>query len=205
MTAEPTSSRFELRHAATDRASIVVVPERRMLAIDGLGDPSGTDFRFAGETLRTVADLVRHRVAKRQGGEHPANPIECAWWTNHEPPPEDVPLAFADRSSWHWQQMIELPHLAADEDAAAAIEEVRSRAGRPVPLVRVVRFREGRSAQILHVGGPSGEAASVRRLYDALASEGLRPRGHLHEIWIADFERVPEERARSILRLPVEP
>jgi hypothetical protein len=131
--------------------------------------------------------------------------LECAWWTHPEPPSQDLASSFADRSTWHWQQMIEIPSEATDDDATAAIDEARARAGRPVPLLRLIRFAEGRSAQILHVGGPSNEYRSVQALYDAVAAAGLRPHGHLHEIRTADYQRVPDERARSILRLPIEP
>ena len=59
-----------------------------------------------------------------------------------------------------------------------------------------IQFAEGRSAQILHVGGPADEHRSVVALYDAVAREGLHPHGHLHEIRLADYERVPDSRAR---------
>lgn len=204
MTVEPASDRFELRHAATDRALIVVVPERRMLAIDGLGDPRAADFVFASKTLRIAGELLRLRVARQYGVNRRVGVLECAWWTHPEPPSTDLASAFADRSTWHWQQMMEIPSEATDEDVAATIDEARAQADRPVPLLRLIRFAEGRSAQILHVGGPASEHRSVQALYDAVARAGLRPHGHLHEIRTADYERVPDERARSILRLPIE-
>ncbi|HEX5147585.1 MAG TPA: hypothetical protein VFW02_00800, partial [Candidatus Limnocylindrales bacterium] len=194
----------ELRHAATDRAMIVVVPERRMLAIDGLGDPRSTDFTFASQTLRTAGELLRAILIRELGIERRVGVLECAWWTHPEPPSLDLAEAFADRSTWHWQQMIEIPSEATDDDVAAAIDEVRDRSGRPAPLVRLIRFAEGRSAQILHVGGASTQHRSVQALYDAVRAAGLRPHGHLHEIRTADHERVPADRARSILRLPIE-
>lgn len=204
MTTEPASDSFELRHAATDRAMIVVVPERRMLAIDGLGDTRSTDFTFASQTLRTAGELLRAILIREHGIERRVGVLECAWWTHPEPPSLDLAEAFADRSTWHWQQMIEIPSEATDDDVAAAIDEVGARAGRPVPLVRLIRFAEGRSAQILHIGGASTQYRSVQALYDAVRVAGLRPHGHLHEIRTADHERVPADRARSILRLPIE-
>jgi hypothetical protein len=203
MTAEP-SDRFELRHAATDRATIVVVPERRMLAIDGLGDPRASDFLLASETLRGAGELLRARVAREHGVKSPPALLECAWWTHPEPPSGDLAEAFADRRTWHWQQMLEVPSDASDEDAETAIVEARSGAAGPSPYVRLIRFSEGRSAQILHVGGPATQPRSVMALYDAVAAAGLRPHGHLHEIRTADYDRVPDGRARSILRLPIE-
>ena len=205
MPTELPSDSFELRHAATDHPTIVVVPERRMFAIDGLGDPRMAGFVLASDTLRATEELVRARVRRTSGRKAPPAALECAWWTHPEPPSQDLAVSFADRSNWHWQQMIEIPPEATDEDAQASIDEARATAGRPSPAIRVIRFAEGRSAQILHVGGPSDEYRSVVALYDAVAREGLRPHGHLHEIRLADYERVPDDRARSILRLPIEP
>lgn len=204
MATELPSTRFELRHAATDKPTFVVVPERRMFAIDGLGDPRLAAFRLASDTLRAVHERVRARVQKTTGRKIDPAVLECAWWTHPEPPSQDLASSFADRSTWHWQQMVEIPAEATDEDAQRAIDETRASFERPVPLVRVIQFAEGRSAQILHVGGPADEYRSVVALYDAVAREGLRPHGHLHEIRLADYERVPDGRARAILRLPIE-
>jgi hypothetical protein len=198
------SDRFELHHAATDRATLVVVPERRMFAIDGLGDPQMPGFVLASDTLRASEGQVRSRVQRATGRKVEPAVLECAWWTHPEPPAQDLASSFADRSNWHWQQMIEIPAEATDEDAQASIDEARAAFGRPAPGVRVIRFAEGRSAQILHVGGPADEHRSVMALYDAVEKEGLHPHGHLHEIRLADYERVPDGRARSILRLPIE-
>ena len=204
MATELPSDRFELRHAATDRATFVVVPERRMFAIDGLGDPRLPAFVLASDSLRAVDERVRASVQKATGRRIDPAVLESAWWTHPEPPSQDLAASFADRSTWHWQQMIEIPPEVSDEDAQRSIDETRAEFDRPVPLVRVIRFAEGRSAQILHVGGPADEHRSVVALYDAVAREGLRPHGHLHEIRLADYERVPGGRARSILRLPIE-
>ena len=204
MPAELPSDEIELRHAATDHATIVVVPERRMFAIDGLGDPRTTGFMLASDTLRATGEALRTRVQREHGHKIARGVLECAWWTHPEPPSEDLATSFADRSTWHWQQMLEIPSEAGDEDAQAAIEESRSNAGPSSPAVRLIQFAEGRAAQILHVGGPATEYRSVVALYDAVNNAGLRPHGHLHEIRLSDYERVPGHRARSILRLPIE-
>jgi hypothetical protein len=205
MATELPSDRFELRHAATDRATFVVVPERRMFAIDGLGDPRLAAFVLASDSLRAVEERVRGRAQKATGHRIDPAVLECAWWTHPEPPSQDLASSFADRSTWHWQQMIEIPPEATDEDAQRSIDETRAEFDRPLPLVRVIQFAEGRSAQILHVGGPADEHRSVVALYDAVAREGLHPHGHLHEIRLSDYERVPDGRARAIIRLPIEP
>jgi hypothetical protein len=199
------STPLELRHAATDHAVIVVVPERRLLAIDGVGDPRGNDFRHATTILRSVGERLRVRVPRDRTNDAPGGGLEVAWWIHPEVPPDEMAASFADRSSWHWQQMLEVPHFATDADAMAVIDEARTAAGGGWPLVRLIRFTEGTAAQILHVAGSGDEADSIRKLFSAVASAGRRARGHVHQIILADPDFVPAERARSIFRLPIEP
>ncbi|MGH2475314.1 MAG: hypothetical protein ACRDIL_08600 [Candidatus Limnocylindrales bacterium] len=205
MTSQPLADLLELRHAATDRATIVVVPERTLLVIDGVGAPTATDFRYATQILRQVELALRQRLRRERPGESRTPVVESAWWIHPELPPNEMAAAFADRSAWHWQQMIEVPSASTEADIDAAIEAVRQGAGRPFALVRAIQFAEGRSAQILHIGGVTTETDSVQKLYQALDDAGLRSRGHLHQIHLAEAARVPAERVRSIIRLPIEP
>lgn len=204
MTDAPINDPFELRHAATDRATIVDVPERRLLAIDGVGSPEADDYRLASQVLRNALANIAGRLHRQGWTGQPTRVLETAWWLHPEVPPDQTAEAFKDRRVWHWQQMIELPHSATPEDVEAAIDHTRLEAGRAVPLVRIIHFVEGFSAQILHVGSAPVDEA-VRRLYLAVGEQGLQPRGHLHELRLADAQSVPQGRERSILRLPVEP
>jgi hypothetical protein len=124
MTQEPDDI-IALRHAATDRATIVTVPERRMIALDGVGAPSGTPFRRAIETLHEIADRLRARLHTVHRIESRIGAVECAWWMHPEPPANEAPELFEDRATWHWQLMIEVPTRAGDDDVEAAIDEAR--------------------------------------------------------------------------------
>ena len=198
------SDPFELRHAATDRATIVVVPERRLLAVDGLGSPASGTFRLASTTLRDIAGELRSALHRTRGLDTRVGILECAWWIHPEVTPDAMADAFVDRTSWHWQQMLEIPPRATDDEASIAIDATRRTAGREVPLIRLIHFVEGRSAQILHLGGVATEPEAVRRLVAAVAEAGARPSGHLHELYLAPPDQVPVSRARTILRLPIE-
>ena len=193
-----------MRHASTAHAIFVVVPERRFLAVDGLGEPGADDFRVATAALRIVADIVLRRL--RQTGNATATRIgvvECLWWPPMPLSPSDLPLAFADRSAWHWRQLIELPVLATEAGALAAIDEARRSAGRDVALVRRLDLTEGSAAQVLHVGPTSAEPIAVRKLFDGIAEANLRPDGRLHTLMLTDPAASPDGIGRSIMRQPV--
>jgi len=100
--------------------------------------------------------------------------------------------------------MVEVPDSSTESSVADAIDETRRQGDRDVPLVRLIHFAEGRAAQILQVGGHEGEPRSVGKLFRFVADSGLRPRGDLHQLVLADPDVVPRERGRSIFRLPIE-
>jgi hypothetical protein len=201
----PTASNFlELRHASTARAIFVVAPERRFLAVDGIGEPGAADFRYATSALHTVADIVLQRL--RRAGIATATRAgvgECLWWPPQPLSPGELPAAFADRTSWHWRQLIELPGQAAETDALAAIDEARRGAGRDLALVRRLDLTEGSAAQMLHVGPLSAEPVTLRMLFDGIAEANLRPEGRLHTLVLTDANVSPQGIGRSILRQPV--
>jgi serine/threonine protein kinase len=89
-------------------------------------------------------------------------------------------------------------------DRVVAVKVPRINDLREKPLLHVITLTEGRAAQMLHLGGSASAAATLRALFDLLASSGLHPHGHIHELRIADESDVPAGRARSILRVPVD-
>jgi len=198
------SSSLELRHASTDHPIFVVVPPRRFLAIDGIGRPEASGYGEAALLLRTVAEWLRERRAR--SGLPVATRIgvlECLWWPPADLSPEDLADAFADRSGWHWRLMIEIPQLVSDEEAALAIEEGQRLEGGAEALIHTVELTEGPVAQLLHVGGHATMPGTVRHLFDALAAASLTAGGPIHALHVADADRVPPERARCIVRVPV--
>lgn len=204
MTPATASSFLELRHASTDHPIFVVVSERRFYAIDGIGEPGAADFRLATSALRLVVEILLRRL--RQAGSATATRAgiaECAWWPPSPLTPAELPVAFGDRSTWHWRQLRELPSRATESDANDAIDEARRDAGRDVALIRRLDLNEGSAAQMLHVGPRGTEAVTVRRLFDAIADAGLQPVGPLHTLTLADPEVAAHGLGRSILRQPV--
>ena len=204
MTGPLASNFLELRHASTEHAIFVVVPERAFFAIDGVGEPGAADFRLATSELHAVIEVLLRRL--RRAGISTATRagvIECGWSPPRGVPPSELPAAFRDRSRWHWRQMIELPAGSTETQAQAAVEASRVQAGRSRALVRCLTFTEGPAAQLLHVGSRGTEPVTVDRLFRAIEGAGLRPDGELHALQLADAEVAPHGVGRSILRQPI--
>jgi hypothetical protein len=199
----PLSDRFELRHAASDRVLPVKVPSRRLLAIAGFGPPGTPDYLLALRALRLADQAVRAALSAAGWTGLVRGAAECMWQPPPEVPSASIVGSFVGRTDWRWQQLVELPRQAGPDDAAAAIDRVREGAGRERPLIHVVEARESEALQILSVGGPTAEADALRRLVDAMAADGVEGEGAIHQLFVSDPERVPRDRWRSILRVPI--
>jgi hypothetical protein len=193
---------LELWHASTDHPVVVVVPERRFLAIGGAGHPGTLEFSVAADVLRNAADRVRAGIPRGRFGS-PRTIVEVIWSIPTNLTVDEIVESFTHHGSHRWCQLIELPAGVADAAAAAAIDEGRRQAGRAEPLVRLMSLTEGLAVQILSTDG-HGEAQSIMDLFRFLSESGFRIRGDLRQVVLADPDVVPRERARSIFRVPID-
>jgi hypothetical protein len=195
------SSPFELRHASTHRPLLVIVPERRLLAINGAGPREAADFDLATIFLRTVGAIVRGMALRDRHAEPVRSVLEVSWTIDPALTVDEIVDVLSSRTP-RWCQMIELPHIATESMATEAIDEARRKGRRDVPLVRLTHLTEGPAVQILHLG-KDDELSSVRKLYALVEESGFRAGGDLHELLLADRNVVGQARARSILRVPI--
>jgi hypothetical protein len=79
-----------------------------------------------------------------------------------------------------------------------------ARLGEPPASLRLERYPEGLSVQIMHVGPPSAEGSTIARLHgEFLPAHNLIPNGHHHEIYLNDPNRVAPPKLKTVLRQPV--
>lgn len=194
---------IELRHASTDRPNVVVVPERRLLAIEGSGHPGASGFRLAASVLRATHDAVRAALRRDRFGVGRRPVFEIVWLTDPAWPLDELVRCLAERDAIRWRQMLELPAAAGDDLIARAIEAVRVEHGGDAPVPGVFVSIEGRSAQLLHIGPTDDLSPTVARLHRFITDAGWRPDGRIHQLVYGDPETVPSSRARSIIRMPI--
>lgn len=175
----------------------------------GRGDPSGAAYQAAMSALYAVTFTLK---MSRLGPWQPEGyfdyvlpPLEGFWWTEeggHD-------LLSVPRSTWRWTSALRAPEYATPQVLRWALEEcARKKPGVDLSGVRLETVTEGLCVQCLHVGPYDAETAAMERMMTFAGEQGLRPsddpaRRH-HEIYLGDPRRVPPEKWRTILRLPVE-
>jgi len=191
---QTTDPLLRLYDAPVGRVEVVDVPEIQFLMIDGAGDPATEpSYQLAIAALFAAGGAL----------QTPARPLEGLW--SIAAGPSDLDDVFARRDEWRWTLLLAQPEEITEADLAAALGATRPGADLPnLDAVRLETFHEGRAAQTTHVGPIEQERPAIDRVERFIASQGARPRGRHHEIYLSDFRETPAERLRTIIRQPLE-
>jgi len=83
--------------------------------------------------------------------------------------------------------------------------EAGRRKNNPVslPFVRFEPFKEGRAAQILHVGPFSEEGPTIEKVHSFIQNHANRRTGKHHEIYLSDIRRAAPEKWKTVVRQPM--
>lgn len=135
------------------------------------------------------------------GKDYVVGPLEGLWWA------DDMDDFLARRKdNWQWRLLIHVPDWITGgmvEDAKQTALDKKKQAA--IADVRPETLREGRCAQVLHIGPYDDETPMLTRLHrDYLPANGLREAGVHHEIYLNDPRRTDPAKLRTILRQPVE-
>jgi hypothetical protein len=187
--------------ASATKPVLVEVPALGFLMVDGEGDPNtSAAFQEAIEALYGLSYTLKFTSKMGGGADWKVMGLEGLWWA-------DGPEAFRTRrkDEWRWTLMVAQPDVVTAEMVEAAAETLRQKKN-PAALdrVRLERFEEGLSAQILHVGPYSEEGPTIERLQAFIRDEGHEPAGKHHEIYLSDARRTAPEKLKTLLRHPVE-
>ncbi|EEG77399.1 GyrI-like domain-containing protein [Dethiobacter alkaliphilus] len=190
----------ELYRPSAKKVKLVNVPRMGFLMIDGEGDPNTAPrFRQAVKALYSLSHRLRFMVKQgRAAVDYKVMPLEGLWQTR-----DGAPLDPQNRDAFQWTLMIMQPDFVTPELFLEAREAV---AKKKVPLledVRLDRYAEGLSAQILHIGFNSGKATVVDTIYRFAQEQGYEPTGCHHEIYLGDHRRTASEKRKTVIRYKV--
>jgi hypothetical protein len=109
---------------------------------------------------------------------------------------------------WREPSRYTLLMMQPDHVTSAMFEQAvaDSRAKRPnaaLGRIRLERWREGSSVQIMHIGPYADEPATLDKMDSFVQEHGFEFHGHHHEIYIGDPTRSKPENLKTVLRHPV--
>jgi hypothetical protein len=201
MTAK-TDPKRELRqfYSARQTPEVVDVPELSFLMIDGHGDPNRSPrYQAAVQALYAVSYALKFAIKRAGGPDYTVAPLEGLWWA------EDMASFIVENKSvWDWTMMIMQPAEATPELVEQTGRDVAQKKQLPAAAeLRLQRYAEGASAQLLHLGPYAAEGPTIARLHAFIHEHGYQKRGKHHEIYLGDPRRTAPERLKTIIRQPV--
>ena len=181
--------------------AFVDVPAMDFVMIDGQGDPNtAPSYRTAIEWLYAVSYAIKF-ASKDLGQDYFVPPLEGLWWAAD---PKD--FAAGNKANWHWTMMVMVPDFIPADMYAAGVTKAAEKLGTAPATLRLERYDEGRSLQIMHLGSYDEEGPALEHLHDVeLPARQLVPNGHHHEIYLNAPGRTAPAKLKTILRQPVRP
>ena len=184
---------------------VVDVPEFSFIALDGVieaGVGPGDSESFAQDmgALYGVAYALKFMSKLRE--EDPIDftlmALEGLWST------ESGMYEHGRNEPWLYTLLMMQPDHITEDMFLRAIEEAGVKRPNPaLERLRLERWREGTSIQIMHLG-PYAEEPKTIGMMDVYAEEhGYRLHGRHHEIYLGDPRRARPENLRTILRHPI--
>ena len=190
-------------YTAKKEPKIVEVPEMNFIMIDGKGNPNSNisqDFQDAINALFPLAYTIKFMIKKSELEiDYGVLPIEGMWWA------DDMDDFKRDnKDNWKWTLMIMQPPFVERVHFNTAFQEVKKKKD-PIALskVRFAPFKEGLSAQIMHIGPYSEEGPTIEKLHDFITNNGYQLTGKHREIYLSDVRRAKPENLKTIIRQPI--
>ncbi len=179
--------------------SLVDVPGMLFAMIDGEGDPNVSPvYANTVQWLYGVSYALKF-ASKADGRDYGVLPLEGLWWAD-----DMDDFVRGDKPKWKWTSLIAQPDWITPAMFAAAVAKTKGKLGDPPATLRLERFAEGLSVQIMHLGPYAAEGPTIARLHkEYLPAHGLAENGHHHEIYLSDPRRVASEKLKTVIRQPV--
>lgn len=190
------------------RPGLVDVPAMNFLAVRGKGDPNTPDgeYQKAMGLLYAVAFTIKmsklgdHRIEGYF--DYVVPPLEGFWWME-----EGESIDYAHKEDFCWISLLRLPDFVSRADFDWAVAEAARKKKQDFTPVEFLTYAEGLCVQCMHLGSYDDEPATLRAMEEFAASQGLvsdiGPERYHHEIYLSDARRVPPEKRKTVIRLPV--
>ena len=199
----------ELKHLYLPSAkavSVVEVPIFKFITVDGrirAGEAPAESKAFQDglQALYGLSFTLKFMSKLREDNpvDYTVMALEGLWWTTEG----EFDLA-ADKDWLFRAMMLQPDHITQEMVSEAAIKVAEKGENPALSKATFVKFHEGLSIQIMHIGPYADEKRSLEKMKQFAEENGYRYRGKHHEIYLGDPRRAKPENLRTVLRHPVE-
>ena len=191
----------DLYIASAKNAVLVDVPELTFLMVGGAGDPNTSlEYRDAIGALYSLSYGLKFAVKKgKDQVDFAVLHLEGLWWSE-----DPADFTMGRKNNWLWTAMIMQPKYVTDSlfrDVLAQTQ--KKKPNNALSKVRLATFKEGLSAQLMHIGSYSSEGPTILKLHEFIKGKGHSLVGKHHEIYLGNPERSAPEKLNTIIRQPV--
>lgn len=184
---------------------IVDVPEFQFLMIDGLGAPGESKtYQEALEALYGVSYKMKFHCKLEKDFDFTVMPLEGLWWAD-----DMNDFVEGNRDNWKWTLMIMQPSIVTEAVFQWALAEVAKKKELPaLPLLELKLFKEGKAAQMMHIGPYADEHPNIMKIHETIKESGGKldsPFQKHHEIYLSDPRKTAPEKLKTVLRQPFTP
>ena len=187
-------------YATPKKPILLTIPDATYLAIVGQGAPGGDVFTDKIGALYGAAFTIK--MTRKFGGlqDYAVCKLEGQYWCGEC----GGDFARVPKDQWHWRLLIRTPEFVLQEELDQAVATLLEKGKSPsVREVKLESLAEGLCVQMLHLGPYEREPESIALMKAHAEQNGRRFQGRHHEIYLSDPRRVPAERLKTILRIPV--
>ena len=190
----------ELYKASAKVCAVIEVPAMKFLMIEGKGNPNESlEFQSAVEPLISVNKTLKFEIKKSASIDYGVMPLEGLWWCD-----DMEKFSVEDKDNWKWKLMMMQPSHITHENFLEAVEKVsREKRLDAADKISFATYKEGKAAQILHVGPFSEEGPTVQKLHTFILDNQYQLSGKHHEIYLSDTRRGKAENWKTIIRQPI--
>ena len=191
-----------------NKPGIVTVPPMNFIAVRGKGDPNAEDgeYKQAIGLLYAIAFTIKmsKKGSRKIDGyfDYVVPPLEGFWWQDGR-----AEIDYSHKERFRWISLIRLPDFIKKADFDRAIAEAAAKKKTDFSKVEFFTYNEGLCVQCMHIGSYDDEPATIELMRRYAAENGysidITDARYHHEIYLSDARRVPPEKRKTVLRLPI--
>ncbi len=184
---------------SSKRIDIVDVPEYNFIMVDGVGNPSISEFKLKSKVLKTISREIKEEL-KYQDIIYTTSPLEGLWDTY-----DNSHFDVTRKQMIKFTLMMAQPKLLNEQLLNKVKESLMTKSDNPFILdVYLKKFKEGKCVQMLHRGAYNTEINSTKQIMEYITVDNLKLKGMHHEIYLNNPEKVENEDLKTIVRYAVE-